>query len=147
MKKMFTYLFVTLMAALVFYGGAGVNVASFCCQDCRSEGLEVLAGDKCCEIHGHSHDLEHETIEHADASFTHSNEMCCRMSRISFDWGFEKVSVENPQPVMLDLLTNDGVSTISVIPLPVVKEIMPVIPKGPPLPPRDYLSTLTTLLI
>lgn len=146
MKKVFTYLFVVVMAILVFYGGAGVNVASFCCQDCRSEGLEVLTGDKCCEIHGHSHELEHETIEHTDGSLNHPHEMCCDMSRISFDWGSEKVSVESPQPVILDLLT-DGLLNISLISFPIVKEITSVMPKGPPLPPRAYLSTLTILLI
>jgi len=146
MKKVSTYLFVTLMAALVFYGGAGVNIASFCCQDCRSEGVEVLAGDKCCEIHGHSHELEYETIEHTSGSLSNSHEMCCYMSRVSFDWGSEKVSIESPQPVILDLLT-DGLLNISVIPLPIVREITSVMPKGPPLPPRAYLSILTTLLI
>lgn len=146
MKKAFTYLFVFLMAALVFYGGAGVNIASFCCQDCRSEGVEVLAGDKCCEIHGHSHELADETIEHTNGSLSPSHEMCCNMSRISFDWGSEKVYIESPQPVTFDLLT-DGLFNSPVIPLPMVREITSVMPKGPPLPPREYLSTLTTLLI
>lgn len=146
MKKVFTYLFVVLMAGLVFYGGAGVNVASFCCQDCRDAGIEVLAGDRCCEIHGHTHELGHETIEHADISLSHSHEMCCSMGRLSFDWGSEKVSIESPQPATLDLLT-DGSFDISVIPIPFVEEVTSVMPNGPPLPPRAYLSLLTTLLI
>lgn len=134
------------MAALVFYGGAGVNVASFCCQDCRAEGVEILAGDRCCEVHGHTHHLEHETVEHTNDSFDHSHEKCCHMSRISFDWGSEKVSIDSPQPVTFDLLT-DGSFDISVIPLPFVEERTSVMPNGPPLPPRVYLSLLTTLLI
>lgn len=144
MKRLFTYPFVILMAALVFYGGAGVNIASFCCQDCRSAGMEVLAGDMCCEIHGHTHD--DISIESAEGNISHTHKMCCSLERISFDWGYEKVSIENPQPVVLDLLT-DGLSDISVITLPIVSEITSVMPNGPPLPPREYLSLLTTLLI
>ncbi|MDR2681264.1 MAG: hypothetical protein LBC47_10700 [Tannerella sp.] len=53
MKSIFTYLFTIIPAALVFYGGAGVNVISYCCNQCRSAGIEILREDKCCEIHNY----------------------------------------------------------------------------------------------
>jgi len=145
MKKMFTYLFTLLMAILVFYGGAGVNVVSFCCQDCRAAGMEVLTGDKCCEIHGHSHDQV--MIEAATGSVSHSHDMCCDLKRVSFDWNHEQVSFDDLQPLVFDLFT-DQLPDISVVSLPFVSEIHTLMPTGPPLlPPRDYLSLLTTLLI
>lgn len=55
MKKIFTHILSVLMAVLVFYGGAGVNIISYCCGDCRSAGIEALLKDKCCEIHHHAH--------------------------------------------------------------------------------------------
>lgn len=144
MKKMFTYTFVIVMAALVFYGGTGVNMVSFCCSDCRTAGMEVLTGDKCCEIHGHTHDQI--VIESASASVGHSHEMCCDLERVNFDWDSEQVSIENPEPITFELFLT-GLPDISIINLPFVGENTSVMPTGPPLLPRTYLSLLTTLLI
>lgn len=143
---MLTYTFVIVMAALVFYGGAGINVYSFCCDDCRHAGVEAITGDRCCEIHGHSHD-DVPIIEAASGNFSHTHEMCCDMKRFSYDWGVEDVITPSSEPVVFDLLS-DGLSDISIIPIPNLKEINTVMPTGPPLcPPRVYLSLLTTLLI
>ena len=53
MKKTVTYLFIVFLASLIFYGGAGVNFVTYCCNDCRTEGVAVLLNDNCCEVHGH----------------------------------------------------------------------------------------------
>ena len=53
MKKAVTYLFIVFLASLIFYGGAGVNFITYCCGDCRTEGVAVLLNDNCCEVHGH----------------------------------------------------------------------------------------------
>ena len=101
MKKTFINIFTVFMAVLVFYGGAGINVISYCCKECRSAGVDALLIDKCCEIHHHNHakihDHEHESsksccdhIVHAgDLQYTissqhvekslHSEENCCNM--------------------------------------------------------------------
>ena len=50
MKNALTYLFVVFLAALVFYGGAGVNLVTYCCTDCSSEGVTALLESKCCDI-------------------------------------------------------------------------------------------------
>ena len=47
MKKTVTYLFIVFLASLIFYGGAGVNFVTYCCNDCRTEGVAVLLNDNC----------------------------------------------------------------------------------------------------
>lgn len=152
MKKAFTYFLVILMAALVFYGGAGVNVISFCCDDCRMAGVEVLVEDKCCEIHGHTHEGDHHHHHHhaagesLDSCLDHPYEKCCDLERVDFDWDDVPVSINPLEPVSFSLLLT-GLHDVLVIPLPLVREISTVMPTGPPLCPREYLSLLTTLLI
>lgn len=146
MKRVLTYSFIILMAALVFYGGAGINVYSFCCDECRDAGMEVLTGDKCCEIHGHHHDEATVFFEEDNDHAGHAHEMCCDLKRLRYDWGFEDVSNPDMEPLVVDLF-DAGLPDISLIPLPYTKEINTAMPNGPPLPPRVYLSLLTTLLI
>ena len=43
------------MVVLVFYGGAGINIISYCCNECRSKGIEVLQNHTCNDIHHHHH--------------------------------------------------------------------------------------------
>jgi len=145
MKRIFTYTFIVILAALVFYGGAGVNVISFCCDDCRNAGTQVVKEGVCCEIHGHSHG-EMAMLETADASVSHTEEMCCNLRRVYFDWNDGHTQIISPSPVVLDLLFT-GIPDISINPLPIVREINTVMPTGPPLCPKVYLSLLTTLLI
>ncbi|MDH6357173.1 hypothetical protein [Parabacteroides sp. PF5-9] len=146
MKRALTSIFAIVLTLLVFYGGAGVNVVSFCCGECRAAGFEVLVGDKCCDIHGHSHD-EYPMLESAEGNISHSHEMCCSMERLHFDWDNETVSTQSLEPFVIDLLAL-GTPGASIIPLPSVSEITSIMPTGPPLtPPRAYLSRLTVLLI
>ena len=56
------------MAVLVFYGGAGVNVITYCCKECRSAGIEALTIDKCCEIHNHDHAKTHNHNHNSSTS-------------------------------------------------------------------------------
>ena len=68
-----------MMAALIFYGGAGVNLISYCCNLCRSEGIEAVANDKCCEIHHHHHAGHHPIGIHqiTDNQLIHHTSGCC----------------------------------------------------------------------
>ena len=122
MKKTFINIFAVVMAVLVFYGGAGINVISYCCKECRSAGIEALIDDKCCEIHHHNHDeapahahkhstaqchhkttvpTNHEGDHHSDNS-NHASEKCCdsftdhsdrcNMERIDFDWSSQNTT-------------------------------------------------------
>ena len=59
---------VVFMAVLVFYGGAGINIISYCCKECRSAGIEALINNKCCDIHNHNHENEHNRKHTLSAS-------------------------------------------------------------------------------
>ena len=84
MKKTLINIFAVFMAVLVFYGGAGVNVISYCCKDCRSAGIEALINDKCCEIHHHDHSKTHNHKHNSSTSdcnhIAHTEDACCEPS-------------------------------------------------------------------
>ena len=174
MKKIFVQIFAVFMAVLVFYGGAGINVISYCCKDCRSAGIEALLNDKCCEIHNHSHEKSHEhTPSKSCCSHTaqtkHTKNDCydsnhsktynscidhtasnsCNMERIDFDWNSQNTACLKIyfSPNVYELFS-DSFSTNSLTDLPLICENNAEMPNGPPLVcPRDYLSILTVLLI
>ena len=83
MKKTVTYLFIVFLASLIFYGGAGVNFVTYCCNDCRTEGVAVLLNDNCCEVHGHG--CCDTTTEEASCSSGCCEDDCCDLERISFE--------------------------------------------------------------
>ena len=170
MKKIFTYTVTWIMAALICYGGAGVNLISYCCNLCRLEGIEAVANDKCCEIHHHHH-VNNQQIHHASGFCDHaSNECvednhsdriqdycdfqedhsagnCCRFERISFDWSVQNLSKQETgfSPLSFDLFSCNLFTSVD---LRFADKIHSQIPHGPPIVlPRDYLSILTALLI
>ena len=158
MKKIFTHIFAIFMAVLVFYGGAGVNIISYCCKECRSAGIEALVSDKCCEIHNHSHSQANHKhtsstsccnhIAHAEES-QHSSDDSCNIERIDFDWSSQNTDELEIDfsPNVHDLFSNNLFSN-SPAHLSLICENGTVMPNGPPLAcPRDYLSILTVLLI
>lgn len=148
MKQTATYLFVIILALLVFYGGAGVNLVSYCCNDCETEGVEVLLDDKCCEIHEHSHLANAPSImESADQLSVLMHDNCCDIERVNFDWSRTPVQTLDLQPAVFDLFYNN-LFNLSLIPLLALTEKSSVMANGPPvLCPHIYLSLLTTLLI
>jgi hypothetical protein len=187
MKKVFTYLVTFIMAALVFYGGAGINLISYCCNLCSMEGIEAVTNGKCCDIHHHHHSDNHAshydsyncTAHHASESHTnhhdshcctsacdmhtdddsandmhdcctfsdeHDSGNCCSLKRISFDWFANNLLKQEVDlsPVTMELFAC-CLPTIS--PILDTEKLAPE-PHGPPIVlPRDYLSTLTVLLI
>lgn len=149
MKKTFIYLFVTVMSALIFYGGAGINVISYCCDMCRSAGIEEVSNHKCCGIHGLHHEHQDATEQSCGSCIEHTHEMCCGLKRLQHDWNNQNISdLElDIEPVTIDLLYT-GLCNILTIPTLSVKENHANMSTGPPLTsPRTYLSLLTTLLI
>jgi len=83
MKKIGTYTLSILMAVLVFYGGTGINLISYCCNLCRVEGIEAVTKDKCCDIHHHQHGDKqvayHHNNDKQDACHhCHNNPFGCR---------------------------------------------------------------------
>ena len=171
MKKVVTSFVALTMAVLVFYGGAGINIISYCCNDCRVEGIEVLKNDKCCDIHNHNHKNNHRhhqsdcagsscdhhtkadncdtTFKNCDFCYNHSHGNCCSMERINFDWSSQNITELDIDlsPIVLDLLSTD-IFNISPVYITMTGDKSPVASNRPPLIcPRDYLSVLTVLLI
>lgn len=149
MKKTFTYLFILVMSALIFYGGAGINVISYCCDKCRSAGIEVVSDHKCCEMHKHHHEHHAAANPSCEKCIEHTDDMCCGLKRLKHDWNNQNVSDSelDIEPVAIDLLYA-GTCNISTIPLLSAEENLIIMATGPPLKiPRAYLSLLTTLLI
>ena len=127
MKNTVTYLFIVFLAALVFYGGAGVNLVSCCCGDCRIECVTAEEASSCC----------------------HANEegSCCDVEYVSFDWNVFQGHLFNLQPVAIDLVSLAG-SHLSLIPVPFIHEAGEVERESPPgFNAGTYLSLLTILLI
>lgn len=146
MKNTVTYLFIVFLAALVFYGGAGVNLITYCCGDCRTEGVTALLDNKCCEIHEHQHCTD--AAKHL-STCCHPGEEdgCCDVEYVSFDWNvFHGVGFDL-QPAAIDLMSL-AVSNLSLIPVPFVDESGDIEQDSPPgIYPDTYLSLLTVLLI
>jgi len=146
MKRVCIYLIVFLMSALIVYGGAGINVASFCCDDCQSAGIEGIVEGACCEIHHHHHD----EMDHPESDrdiVEHSHELCCSLSRIVYDWNTSNPSIMNPAPDGYDLLAIH-IQDVLILSSPIIKYKTFESSSGPPdRSPQDYLSLLTTLLI
>ncbi|MCD7936033.1 MAG: hypothetical protein LUG98_04165 [Tannerellaceae bacterium] len=162
------YMFAFLLASLIFYGGAGVNLMSYCCGDCRTAGVAVVLSDKCCEIHDHHHGeaathepgnshhhahtgCHHHTDGHQaeEACAEHLCETnCCDMERLSFEWENSTSSVQQPLPVEMDLSVF-GLPSMTLLTSLELEQDRQVEEYSPPLKvcPRVYLSILTTLLI
>lgn len=145
MKKTVTYLFVVFLASLIFYGGAGVNWVTYCCSDCRTEGVAVLLNDNCCEVHGH--DCCDTMVEETACPSDCCDDDCCGLERISFDWSSFNIPIVQLQPVVIDLLSFN-LSLTSLVPVPSIKEFITQDQDGPPIVcPRIYLNLLASLLI
>ena len=147
MKNTVTSICVVIMALLLFYGGAGVNLITYCCNDCRAEGVAVLMEDRCCEIHEHQHcsesDTKNDCTDHSHAD----EEDCCDVERVDFEWNALQIPPMQMQPVVLDLAAL--MATIySLIPDPYVQSYDFIEKWDPPVTcPKVYLSLLNTLLI
>ena len=125
--------------------GAGVNLITYCCGDCRTGGVAVLLDDNCCEVHGHS--CCNTSDEATACNSGCCGEDCCDLERISFDWSSSANPVVELQPVAIDLLSFAS-PLASLLPIPSVKEYTAQDQDGSPVVcPRIYLNLLTTLLI
>lgn len=157
----------SMLVLLVIYGGAGVNIISYCCNSCSNEGISHLVIDNggCCEVHQHHKDEpahHHHSDQHGDSdccastpdSHFHTasaHQFCedhgCSVDRMDNDW--------------LNFADNIHVSqTVKAFTLPFTLLAVwnPEFSSNyfhniswynaPPLyTPRGYLSLLTTLLI
>ena len=163
------------MSVLVFYGGAGINILSYCCNECSMVGVEAMKKEKCFVVHNqdknHNYDAlcssrqehknnnccesKHQKPEDYDdsksLSYCHnidSNDFCS-VERFIFDWTVQSSSEHeiDLSPQALDVLPYN-LFDISYIHLPVTCNNNTVMSNGPPsVYPREYLSIITVLLI
>lgn len=152
MKRSIHILLTLILSALIVYGGSGVNAYFYCCDDCRSEGSEVITAHRCWEIHSHEHeatstDHSHSVGNHLCEVGSHDN---CGVERIAFSWEPSTRHQElQPQaidlgavPFLLHATTHpDEVDTVIISP-PETK-----CQKPPNLSSEVYLTLLTTLII
>lgn len=147
MRTIFTYLCAIVISALVFYGGAGINVVSYCCDQCRIAGIEAVSGHECCDIHEHHYTHEMTEVSVCRSCVSHADGNCCDITRLQYDWKTISELEFNLEPATIDLLFA-GSGNIALISNPTFEEITSIMPTGPPLrTPKAYLSLLTTLLI
>ena len=146
MRKVFLYLVVYLLSALIFYGGSGVNIASFCCGKCQSEGITGIVEGVCCEIHCHDNEVANIVVPDIDSDCdTHDNH--CTLSRIEYDWDFSNISNFRCEPCSFELIKICSPLGMSIY-SQALNSITYEYSTGPPsLCPSDYLSLLTILLI
>ena len=134
MKKTVTYLFIVFLATLVFYGGAGVSLVTYCCGDCQTEGVTALLENKCCE-------------RCMDRPGVQEDGCCCDVEYVSFDWNVFHGHLFNLQPVAIDLISHIC-SHLSLVPVPFINEAGEIERESPPgFDAGTYLSFLTVLLI
>lgn len=139
-----SYLFVVFLAALVFYGGAGVNLITYCCGDCRTESVIGLPDEGCCK--GQSAHMQKDVSVFACCQAEEEGG-CCDVEYISFDWTVFHHAVFDLQPLAVDLISS-SVAHLSFIPLLLSERkgrsgqnsLLRMIPGA-------YLSLLTVLLI
>lgn len=130
---------IVFLSALIFYGGAGVNFISYCCNECRSAGVEAVVSEACCDIHEHQH----------GGCDSHScGTDCCTLERIDFDWERAVGPVFKLQPTVMALLSA-CTPAIALLPGLEITETLLNDLYDPCLVicPKVYLSLLTTLLI
>lgn len=122
-----------------------MNLITYCCGDCRTEGVAVLLNDTCCDVHEHNCCSTADEVSACDSGCC--EEDCCDMERISFDWSSSNNPIVELQPAVTDLLSFAS-PLASLVPVPFLKEYISQEQDGPPVVcPRVYLYLLTSLLI
>ena len=152
MKKSIQLLLSLLLSCLVIYGGSGVNAYFYCCDDCRSEGTEVVIGQRCCEIHAHTHDAHLADQLHMDGYNvcelgSHDN---CGVERVAFSWeSFTRHQELQPQAIDLNSMPFMVQPTAELDPAdtPTPSYFPTGSQKPPNLSNAVYLTLLTTLII
>lgn len=169
MMKRIAYIFTSLLLiTLIAYGGSGVNLYFFCCDDCRDDGvIKAIVEHSCCERHHHNHSESiahnhesgcccapsHDARHSMHTSYTSCDETshgACNVQRISVNW--QTAQSENPEiaPTSFDVFS----STFCLF-TPQNYDLKPTISfirysdtqKPPNLDKDIYLSLLNTLII
>ena len=151
-KTIITYI-VTLLIATIVYGGSGVNMYFYCCDDCRTEGTSAITELKCCEVHHHHLGglVTHYTSDVSCAQQISEHPDACGVERILVNWDSFTASINYFQPIITDLRHTlfDKVYDEENHSETVVQEIklFDSSQKPPNLSKNVYFCTLSTLII
>lgn len=143
MKMAFNYGILFMLATFIFYGGAGVNLANYCCGDCFKADMEAVAFHDCCSTHSHNS----KAIAEPDSPLSITGVHDCGIERIEFSWTTERDRTLLSAPhftAVLFSVSSDFLWTDPGTPLVGLYAQN----RPPPIhPPRGYLTLLTQLLI
>ena len=82
MKKFLSISLIFLLTIVITYAGSGINAYSFCCEDCHTIGVEVILGDKCCDIHQDECSSELDNFNNDICETSHGE---CSLERLNID--------------------------------------------------------------
>lgn len=148
MKHFLQYTLISLLAGLIFYGGAGVNWVTYCCDDCFKVGIQAAISETCCNTHTYGSKQEQTipamTMSESVVGGLHN----CGIERVEFEW----TSLENERSLIILPVITDALYNLSYTYLLTDSDLSANIcfqEDDPPAVahPREYLTLLTTLLI
>lgn len=148
MKQLFKYILLSLLAGLIFYGGAGVNWVTYCSNGCLKKSVQTVVVEDHCNTYGHTDEQEEDVPVMALSQSVLNALHNCSIERVEFKW----TSFENKRSLILLPFITDALYQLSYTYLLTDSELLAkviFIKDDPPsiLPPREYLTLLTTLLI
>ncbi|MDR1883587.1 MAG: hypothetical protein LBR26_12520 [Prevotella sp.] len=152
MKKFGQRLVLFVVAATVFFTGAGVTIMNYCCASCSGQTLFMTEQHVCCartieveespDCCSHKKAAHHDTCETSFANDTH-----CTASRLSIDIDPSSFRPHVSTPFVWT--SNVALALASSI-LPEkgkYTDKWPHCESPPEIPPREYLSLIRTLVI
>lgn len=137
-----------LLAGLIFYGGAGVNWVTYCCENCFKSGIQLAVSENCCGMHMEDDEFEPSTSVGETKGLVIDERHTCGIERVEFEWtssGSDRQLII--QPFVTDLFFH--LPYLSLLTDIQLWDGVLLHEGAPPsvLPPRAYLALLTTLLI
>ena len=150
MKKTSHILLSLLLSTLIFYGGAGVNVFSFCCDECQAEKMNLavlfVGTKKCCCTSPEGATCGKETCcQH------NSDDAQCGIDRIAFDWQSVSSNQIQLQPLSIELDNSLFLAAHNVKSATDTSLLYHIINRKSQIPPHlskdEYFDLLCTLII
>ena len=147
MKKASYILLSLLLSTLIFYGGAGVNVFSFCCDECQAKKMNLAAlfvGIECCSNSS-------EETHHTCCQGYPFGDTCCTVDRIEFNWQSASSNQIQLQPLSIELDNSLFLAAHNVKPTAYALPLYHILKRKSQIPPHlskdEYFDLLCTLII
>ena len=155
------HIFIALfVAATVVYGGTGINVYSFCCNNCKIDTVLPLTQEKgCCGIeHKPSAHHEHNGKKDCCANkmvskaekevLPSSTDSGCKVERISVDWKISQSEQLITPLIPLVLFAFNPIEwRYNVIEFPILRQYYTDTQPPPNISGQTYFNLLNTLII